>query len=217
MLKKVCAGLAVGTVTFVLSGCNGDVSSVDLSPSPSPTQPTVSANLDFDDDSSNGDSDDADGTGGDVTFASDEECLTDTWRLDNDSWVDAVSGSFASGGVTLVALDGTVLMDLRDDGTFSSVYQNWTISTSMAEMGGSGTIERDGVDSGTWSVSGDTVEITESSSNSVVNTMFEIDGQTMSMDGIEGQADAIETFRFDCDASTLVATTAEGTFTFSRN
>ena len=225
MRTRVGATAAIGALTLVLAGCGGDddpgVGGTETEATPGATstpEPTSSVDLDFEDDA-----EDPEATAtpaeqdDDSIFASDEECLTATWRLDNDSWQDAVGNSFEQGGVTLESLGGTVLMDLRADGSLSSVYDRWTITMSIDGMDGGGTIERDGIDTGSWELSGDTVEISEESADSVVSTSFEVEGQVMEMDGIEGEASAIETFVYECDADVLVATTGEGTFSFTRD
>lgn len=145
-----------------------------------------------------------------------EDCLFGVWRLDNQAWAVLLQEILdAEGEGSVRSVDGEVLFELESGGTFASTYSDWSITMEAGE--GIAVINRDGTDTGTWTRSGNTVSVGESSTDSVVTGYVESDGSRIDMPTVDGTTtDAIQDFSYECNATTLEATTAEGTIVFDR-
>lgn len=140
-------------------------------------------------------------------------CPEGRWLLDNDAWADLLQAVAPDGG-SVDSVDGEVFLNLGADGSYSSVYQDWTITMSVE--GGTSVITRDGTDSGGWSDSDGVAVLNESTANSVVTGYVEAPEGRFDMpttDGVPTNID--EDFAYECQGQTLLATTDEGTITFT--
>src|SRR5690606_5201764 len=124
-----------------------------------------------------------------------EECLTDTWTLDLDSWAASAGPAFTASGGELVSMDGTLLFVVKPDGTFDTVYESWTLNTATSE--GTATIVRHGTDTGTWGVDGNQMTIADTAANSTVTVTSQAGGEEFSME-VDGAQGPLETFAFTC-------------------
>lgn len=121
--------------------------------------------------------------------ASGAECVVGTWQNDNEAWGEAFQAMIpADAPMELESVTGAVIIEFRADGTSTTTYDEWTISTRVIQPEGSGTITRNGVDHGTYEAGDDgSMSASDTEVNSVVDTSFTMGGQTMDMPGIEGE------------------------------
>lgn len=141
------------TVSFilgaVLTGCAE--SSHDSAQAPNPALPTISEESGRDE------------TNHDKVGETDPaSCLHGTWVAENSFFLAAVQAF----GDEIESVTGQVLLNFETDGTMTTQYQGWTI-TASAE-GATVQVVREGIDTGSYSATEDTVTITDTSLGSTI-------------------------------------------------
>ncbi len=198
----------IATAALALAGCSdsagtGDATGTDGSGSPAASSSTTA-------------------TAGSPTPTNTEQplesqiaagCPTGRWVLDNDVWGDLLRSMIPSEG-SLDSVEGEVFLSLGADGSYSTVYQDWTMTMSVE--GGTAVITRDGTDSGTWADRDGRAVLTDESSGSAVTGYVESPQGRIDMPTTDGVPTNVgESFAYECEGTTLLATTDEGTFTFT--
>ena len=129
------------------------------------------------------------------------ECLSGEWLLDNEKTA-AVFQNLTGGLVDNVKGDVTLI--LRADGTTTTDYNHWTHSVTIA--GGSSTVERHGIDQGTWSATGDgNISMKDNEVGSITTVTVDAGGQSMTQT-ITPEATIFALGDFTCSADTLIIT-----------
>lgn len=109
----------------------------------------------------------------------DDGCLLGTWYFSNSTFGsmldDAVPGS------ANVSVSGRAKVTFYPDNTLTTVYDNWTTVVDGMEGGGKATIVRQGIDHGTYSISGDVLTVVDTQINSQLTQEIEVMGQVMTM------------------------------------
>lgn len=134
-----------------------------------------------------------------------EACLVGEWEGDNEYFL-AQMQEF--GGV-VDDVTGRVTLTYAPDGTFTTNYQDWTI-TGSAE-GQAIAITRTGMDQGTYSIQGDIIGIRDTTMGST--TTLTAAGMTMSVDP---EPVSYTEATFTCDASTAKIVTEDGDMILTR-
>lgn len=134
-------------------------------------------------------------------------CLPGKWILDNAKFAALIAAG--TGGV-VDDVQGLALLTLGADGSTSTRYEDWshTITSDGATM----TVVRNGTDSGTYSLAGGSMTMTETSvASEVVMTM---NGNVMGAASHEPSVFSQATF--SCSGDTLTVTADGGTSTLHR-
>lgn len=140
-------------------------------------------------------------------------CPVGRWKLDNESWADLLRSKITAEG-SLDSVEGDVFLTLGADGAYSSVCQDWTITMSVE--GGRSVITRTGTDSGTWADRDGRAVLTDESSGSVVTGYFESPDGRVDLPSTDSTPSSVgESFSYECEGTTLLATTDEGTFSLT--
>lgn len=133
------------------------------------------------------------------------DCLTGTWLADNDFFL----GSIREFGDQFTDVSGQVTIEFADDGTLTTHYQGWLLSAVVE--GSEATIRRDGIDTGTFTVHGDTVSLVDTTVGSAL---------TVSAHGIEMPVDPLPISYTDatltCTPAVATITTPDGTLRLTR-
>lgn len=149
--KAALAALVVASA-LALSGCGEEPRPVgSVSPSPSGTAVSQEADAPV-----------ADEPQGQVALTG-AECLLGIWSLDNEEYT-ALLKERSRGVVDSVT--GAVTLTLRTDSRTSTTYDGWT--TSITTDGVNQTLVRNGADTGTYTVNGDTLKLTAANLASVI-------------------------------------------------
>lgn len=157
---------------------------------------------DSDGGSDSGDSADS----GDAASLTGAECIPGVWTLDNEVFAKLMSGISDGFDVTVA---GTATLTFRSDGTTTKEYDHWT--NTMNVNGGTVIVERNGVDLGTYSVTGEsTLSTSETTIGSTTSMSYEdgSTGGTMARD--TGTTDFAQG-EFTCSGDTLSVTADGGT------
>lgn len=140
-------------------------------------------------------------------------CPVGRWKLDNDSWADLVRSKLSGEG-SLDSVEGDVFLNLGADGSYSSVYQDWTMTMSVE--GGKSVITRAGTDTGTWADRDGRAVLTDENSGSAVTGYFESPEGRIDLPTTGSTPTSVgESFSYECEGTTLLATTDEGTFSLT--
>lgn len=193
----ISAALVVGAL--VLAGCSS-------SPSPSPhvepeTQSEEVAEV-------KGEAAQEEVAAEEPAILSGDACLVGKWHFDNDSFRDAFEwyAEQEGGAVRVASISGSADADFRADGTATTTYDNWHLV--MEGEGGQVSVHRDGTDGGTWSTSGDQLELVETEPGSVVT----VEAGGMVLDG-SGMGMEVSGGSFECNGDLLLLTGSEGATT----
>lgn len=134
-----------------------------------------------------------------------EDCLKGTWIADNDFFL----AGMREFGTEPQSVTGDVVITYSPDGTMTTDYQNWLI-TFLVE-GGTTTISRTGVDSGTFTATADTVSIKDTQMGSLM---------LVTMSGMEMPVDPDPVNYVDvaytCSATNASLTTSDGEMRMTR-
>ena len=147
----------------------------------------------------------------------DADCLASSWLLDNESWRLMLAPLAQQSGGTLESVTGELVLDLSEDGTYSSSYTNWAVTTRVD--GGSAVIERNGVDSGIWAHDSSlgTLELIEYELGSQIEGYIEdpVNGRTpLPATGADDSA-SLENVEYICGSEDLLITLELGTVFFT--
>lgn len=102
-----------------------------------------------------------------------EACLVGTWLVDNDHWgemFEAFARAEGGEGFQVIGVTGVGSTEFRADGTTETIYDEWTITATVASAPGEMSIIRTGVDQGTWTAEGDHLTMVDTDVTSVVRT-----------------------------------------------
>lgn len=134
-----------------------------------------------------------------------EDCLTGTWLADNEFFLEGMREY----GDETQSVTGDVFVTYGDDGTLTTDYQGWLI-TFLTE-GIPGTISRDGVDTGTFTATADTVTIRDTSMGSAM--LVTAGGMAMP---VEPTPISYENVPYTCSATNASLTTIDGEMRMTR-
>lgn len=143
------------------------------------------------------------------------ECLVGSWNLDSENFVDALMQAMGSSGLPgeLEPTDGTYVIEMDDDGTFTSTRDGWGYRIVSQE--GTIVVQIDGTETGTYTVDGDTVTVAMTGGDATVSMGMEVGGEIQDLPfpmEMNLPSNTVEgTGQFECTDETLtVTTTAEG-------
>lgn len=142
-----------------------------------------------------------------------EHCLVGTWVLDNESFLEAYSGTLTETGMgdaRISDLGGTYTVNVHPDGTFDANRDNW--GYSVANRGTLFTVVANGDEIGTWSADGSTVNMTTDVSNVTLDLSREVDGEKVPIPGSQEAFDALSmavTSDYSCSQD-VVTISADG-------
>lgn len=142
-----------------------------------------------------------------------EECLAAQWLLNNETWRAMLQPMTVAAGGTVESVTGEMALDLRPDGIYTSTYTDWTVTT-LAE-GGKAVIQRNGVDLGTWAISGTQVALVETNPGSAVVGYVETGAGRIDLPPTGTDSASLDVFEFDCAPEDLLATIEMGTVFFT--
>lgn len=221
--RYICALSITGLLAVSLTGCFGeDDADADptLSPSPTPTPEwgadggAAGADAEGGENSQSDEPEQANAEHDSDTELEPEpelealegaECLYGTWLADNDT---ALAG-MRQFGDQIKSVEGDVYVEYREDGTFTSDYQDWTIFAQ--EQGVDVTVHRHGTDHGSFTATDTTITQSDEDMGAVI---------TMTSAGMEMEVPAAPWTYTDapytCSESELVITTADGDSVLTR-
>ena len=151
------------------------------------------------------------------------ECLVGVWELDSQTFVDSIFEVFGADMPEVVGsfeyVSGTYIVELAADGSFSNTREEWSFEVATSEGALRTTI--DGVDSGRYSVEGNTISITDVEQTTVVSLQIEVGGEFVDLPfaaPVEIDTDILlGSAMFVCDGDQLTVTAEEGvTASFTR-
>lgn len=134
-------------------------------------------------------------------------CLTGTWRLRSQEFLDEIIRIAGQGqDLNIVYRSGEYLVILREDGTYTGRRDQWQFGTSTAQ--GTLVTTIDSTDPGTWNASDNNVTISDPGSPATVTLQIEVGGQLQSLPfGFGNQTAGTEgisgTGTFTCDEEVL--------------
>lgn len=135
------------------------------------------------------------------------DCLIGQWELDSqmffDSLFETFSGELGMEDAGFEHVSGSYQVSMGPGGVFSGTRDEWTFRFTLPE-GGFQTII-DGTDTGSYTVAGDQLTISDLSGDSTVTFLAEVDGEVFEVpSGPEVGSDALGgTGTFSCSADTL--------------
>lgn len=134
-----------------------------------------------------------------------EACLIGEWEADNAYFL----AQMQDFGDVIDDVTGRVTLNYAPDGTFTTNYQDWTITGSTE--GQAVSIHRTGVDEGIYTVNGDTISFEDTNMGSTM---------TISAAGMNMTVDPDAAFyteaTFTCDATTVRVVTTDGDMILTR-
>jgi hypothetical protein len=147
------------------------------------------------------------------------DCVAGTWLLDIQSFISLMEEAFTSEGFgadSITANEGTYLVTLAPDGTFSAERDEWGFSVATGD--GTFTMSISGTETGTWSADDTTITVTIDSTDVNVSTTAEVDGQVIELpDSPVDVPDAVaEDSAYTCDGDVLTVTTEDVAITLNR-
>jgi hypothetical protein len=147
------------------------------------------------------------------------ECVEGTWLLDIQSFISLMEEAFTSEGFgadSITANEGTYLVTLAPDGTFTAERDEWGFSVVTGD--GTFTMSISGTETGTWSADDTTITVAIDSSDVKVSTTAEVDGQVINMpDSPVDVPDAVaEDSAYTCGGDVLTVTTEDVEITLNR-
>ncbi len=145
-----------------------------------------------------------------ASSAGGDDCLVGMWTLDSEAFVENFGAIMAEAGMPdaeVTSLDGTFEVEMNADGTYAAVRDEWGFSLDTPQ--GTVVIEINGTESGSWSTSGSTLNISPEENDLTVDSSVVVDGQELPLPGSDlpvetppGLATASE-FRCSGDILTL--------------
>lgn len=175
--------------TFALTGCGNDES--DSATDGNPKVPET-AEPNANDSESSDVKENASGS------LAGEACLYGNWYLDNESF----RALLETAGGTVIDVTGSSVLTYREDGTTTTLYDEWT--TKVEQDGSVTTMVRNGEDSGTYEVAGgDTLTMTETDANSVLEMTMKADGQQAVTMTVDPESSPLSQGTFTCEGDTL--------------
>ncbi len=140
-------------------------------------------------------------------------CPDGRWRLDTNSWT-ALLKSMTPAGSSVESVDGDVVLNLNADGSYTTVYQDWTIALAVDR--GTSVMTRDGTDSGTWEGADGRAVLTSREDTSVREGYVETPDGRFDVPTVDSVPTGVgEEFAYECDGTTLWATTDDGTLSWN--
>lgn len=134
-----------------------------------------------------------------------EACLIGEWEADNEYFL----AQMQDFGDVIDDLTGRVTLNYAPDGTFTTHYDDWTITGSTE--GQPVSIHRTGVDEGIYTVNGDTITFEDTNMGSTMT--ISAAGMNMTVDP---DAASYTEATFTCDASTVRVVTTDGDMILTR-
>lgn len=134
-----------------------------------------------------------------------EACLLGEWEADNEYFL----AQMQDFGDVIDDLTGRVTLNYAPDGTFTTHYDDWTITGSTE--GQPVSIHRTGVDEGIYTVNGDTITFEDTNMGSTMT--ISAAGMNMTVDP---DAASYTEATFTCDASTVRVVTTDGDMILTR-
>ncbi len=208
MRAPVLSVSIAATAALLLAGCSDSPTSAAADGSASPTMATSASPT------GSMSASPTDGADTDQPDQASADCPVGQWKMDNDDWASLVQ-SLIPAGSTVASVEGDVILTLAADGSYSTAYQDWTIT--MAVEGGTAVIHRDGTDSGTWEDTDGRAVLTDQNPNSVVDGYVETSEGRIDMPNTDSVRTSLgASFAYECQGTTMQATTDDGTFAFTR-
>lgn len=206
-------------LAVVIAACGGDSEIASTSTTVDPVTTTTAAPTTTEATEAETTTTDPVATTAGATASGGPGCLEGTWILDNEAFVDALLAAFADAGMeaeTLEPNDGTYMIDLSADGTFTGTRDEWGFSVVLPE--GAFNITVNGTEMGTWSADDDTMTVTQTGSDLSVSATVEADGQEFELpDAPVPIPEAMQTdSAYTCDDETLTVTTEDVTTVMNR-
>ncbi len=147
-------------------------------------------------------------------------CVEGDWLLSAENFTSvmeqAASETAEVGDAEIIPAEGTYVVTMAPDGTFTGVRDDWGFSVETAD--GSFEIRMNGTESGTWSADDTTITVTVATSDVTVDASASFDGQTINLpESPVDVPDAIaESSTYTCNDDQLAVTTEGVTITLDR-
>lgn len=110
------------------------------------------------------------------------QCLTGTWILDNEAFVENFESIFADAGMPdaeVTPLEGSFTVELAADGSLTATRVGWGFNVATGE--GTIILEIDGTETGTWSADDSTLTVDTDTSDLELSAAVEVDGEIIDM------------------------------------
>lgn len=131
------------------------------------------------------------------------QCIVGNWLVDNSKFATMMS---AFSHTAVDSISGSLMLTFRDDGTTTTTYDAWTHTVAVAD--GTGTVVKNGADSGTYAVGEDgNITVNETEITAVTEMQFEVNGLTTSLTEPPG-AGVFTDAAFTCSDDELTVTAA---------
>lgn len=147
------------------------------------------------------------------------DCVEGTWLLDIQSFISLMQEAFTSEGFgadSITANEGTYLVTLSPDGTFTAERDEWGFTVVTGD--GTFSMSISGTETGTWSADDTTITVTIDSSDVKVSSTAEVDGQVIEIpESPVDVPDAVaEDSAYTCNGDVLTVTTDDVAITLNR-
>lgn len=146
-------------------------------------------------------------------------CVEGTWLLDIQSFISLMEDEFVAAGFgadAISANDGTYVVTMGSDGTFSAERDEWGFTVETED--GTFTMSISGTETGTWSADDSTITVTVDSSDVTVSSTAEVDGQVVTLPNSPvAVPDAVaENSAYQCSGDVLTVTNEGVVITLNR-
>lgn len=146
-------------------------------------------------------------------------CIEGQWIFASDTFVEVMNSMMSEtemADAEVLPTDGTYLVTLDSDGTFTGERENWGFSVVSSE--GTFVISIDGTETGTWSADDSTLTVSVASSDVEVTARAEVDGQTINLPNspVAVPETIAQASAYECSSSTLTVTTDDIAFALDR-
>lgn len=145
-----------------------------------------------------------------------EECVTEEWLLNNESWRLMLQPLAAESGANVESVTGEFVLHLQNNGNYTATYTGWTVTTQ--QTGGAAIIERNGTDAGFWDISRDRIGLVEFTQGSTIVGYIDAGGQRIDLPSVGStESGSLEAFDVLCGPDDLLVTIETGTVLFTLN
>lgn len=148
-----------------------------------------------------------------------ESCVEGDWLLSTESFLATMEDIFSDaelGATEITPSEGTYMVSLDGDGTFTGVRDDWGFSVVTSD--GTFHIRINGTEEGTWSADGSTMTVLITSSDVTTSSTVEFDGQTIQVpeSPVDVPEALAESSSYTCNDNTLAVTTEGITIEMTR-
>lgn len=146
-------------------------------------------------------------------------CVEGTWLLDIDSFISLMEDEFVAAGFgadAISASDGTYLVTMAPDGTFTAERDEWGFTVETTD--GTFTMSVSGTETGTWSADDSTITVAVDSSDVTVSSTAEVDGQVVTLPNspVAVPEAVAESSAYQCSGDVLTVTNEDVVITLNR-